>query len=468
MGRVVDAAEHDFDHHVPLIVIGAGACGLVAALKAHDLGAELLVLEQDDAPSGSTALSSGFIPAAGTRFQAEQGIEDSPALFAEELKCKAKGLNNPDLVRTAANNCGLALEWLADRHGLEWIVIDDFLYPGHSCHRMHAVPERTGTALMARLINASEQAGIPIATGARVTTLSADGQIVRGLEVERGDGSTETIGCDALILACCGFGGSHALIDKHIPAMSDALFFGHAGNKGDALQWAAELGAAIGDITGYQGHGSVAWPHGILISWALMMQGAIQVNLLGKRFANEHLGYSEQAVAVLQQPEGIAWNIFDEELHQLGMGFDDYRQAADAGAFRQGRDLRELCRLTSLPEAALQRTFDEVAECREGRGVDALGRDFAGERPLRPPYYAVKVTGAMFHTQGGAMIDGTARVVDADGMPLGNLYAGGGAACGVSGPEASGYLSGNGLLTAVAFGAVAGEAAAKSVVRPAG
>lgn len=464
MGRIIDAAGRAFDHHMPLIIIGAGACGLVAALKAHDLGAELLVLEQDDTPSGSTALSSGFIPAAGTRFQIMRGIEDDPQLFVEDLTHKAKGLNDPDLVRMAAANCGTALEWLSDRHELEWTVIDDFLYPGHSRHRMHAVPERTGAALMARLINAAERQGIPIATGARVTTLFADSSTVRGLEVVRGDGTAETIGCDALILACCGFGGNQAMIDEHIPAMSDALFFGHAGNKGDALQWASGLGAAIGDITGYQGHGSVAAPHGILISWALMMQGAIQVNSLGSRFANEHQGYSEQAVAVLEQPDGVAWNIFDKRLHEMGLEFDDYRQAVEAGAIRRGRDIAELCRLTSLPETALQSTLDEVAKCRTGRRTDAFGRDFTREEPLQAPYCAVKVTGAIFHTQGGAMIDDAARVVDASGAPLGNLYACGGAACGVSGPEASGYLSGNGLLTAVAFGAVAGEAAAKSII----
>jgi fumarate reductase flavoprotein subunit len=70
------------------------------------------------------------------------------------------------------------------------------------------------------------------------------------------------------------------------------------------------------------------------------------------------------------------------------------------------------------------------------------------------------VTGALFHTQGGPMIDETARVVDREGRAFPNLFAGGGAACGVSGPDVAGYLSGNGLLTAIAFGFVAGHEAA--------
>ena len=113
-------------------------------------------------------------------------------------------------------------------------------------------------------------------------------------------------GCDALMLACCGYGGNKSLVARHIPEMAEALYFGHPGNRGDALLWGEQLGAATASLPGYQEHGSVATPHGILISWALMMQGGIQVNARGERFANEHLGYSEQAVPVLAQPGGVA------------------------------------------------------------------------------------------------------------------------------------------------------------------
>jgi fumarate reductase flavoprotein subunit len=71
------------------------------------------------------------------------------------------------------------------------------------------------------------------------------------------------------------------------------------------------------------------------------------------------------------------------------------------------------------------------------------------------------VTGALFHTQGGLADDATARVLRPDGTRLPNLFAAGGAARGVSGPKASGYLSGNGLLTAVTLGQAAGRAAAE-------
>ena len=72
-----------------------------------------------------------------------------------------------------------------------------------------------------------------------------------------------------------------------------------------------------------------------------------------------------------------------------------------------------------------------------------------------PPYCAVKVTGALFHTQGGLDIDTQCRVLREHGTPWPNLLAAGGAARGVSGNAGWGYLSGNGLLSAVAGGAIA-------------
>ena len=57
------------------------------------------------------------------------------------------------------------------------------------------------------------------------------------------------------------------------------------------------------------------------------------------------------------------------------------------------------------------------------------------------------------------MVDEYARVKRADGSVFDRLFACGGAACGVSGPDVSGYLSGNGLLTALALGHLAGGCA---------
>lgn len=465
VGTISHTSPPRLDTAADVVIVGAGACGLVAALRAKAANLEVMVLERDASPSGSTSMSSGFVPAAGTRFQRAIGIgDDTPRRFAADILAKAKGRSDPSLARLASDAIGPALEWLADAVGVDWIVLDQFLYPGHSRHRMHAVPEKTGEALLARLLAAAAAAQIPIVTDACAVRLFASaGRRLDAVEILRPNGATEVVGCGAVVLACSGYGGNPELVRRYIPEIADGPYYGHAGNTGHALLWGQALGAKLEYLSGYQGHGSLAHPHGILISWALMMEGGIQTNAEGNRFSNETDGYSEQAVRVLAQPGGIAWTLYDRRIHAFALAFPDYRQAVAAGAIRAAADVAGLAKITGLPATALATTLSQIDALQAGRTVDRFGRDFTAKPALRAPYHAVKVTGALFHTQGGLMINKEARVVDARGRPFPNLFAGGGAACGVSGPDVSGYLSGNGLLTAIAFGFLAGAAAGAAI-----
>ena len=59
-------AASEFEFSIPVLIVGAGGCGLTAALAARDNGADVLVLERDPKVWGTTAMSTGLIPAAGT------------------------------------------------------------------------------------------------------------------------------------------------------------------------------------------------------------------------------------------------------------------------------------------------------------------------------------------------------------------------------------------------------------------
>ena len=461
--RVVTEANPTFDTEIPVAIIGAGAAGLVAALSCRGAVVEPPVLERDPVPRGSTSLSAGLIPAAGTRFQRERGILDDAETFAADLQRKAHGHSDPALVALVSSRIGPAIEWLADTHALPFSVVHDFDYPGHTNRRMHGLPSRSGAELVDRLRQAAETAEIPLLTEARVTTLIRDHSgTMRGLIAERPDGSEERIGARAVVLACCGYAGNKTLVRKYIPDLADALYFGHPGNEGEAVLWAEQLGAALRDMTGHQGHGSVAHPQGILVSWAVIMEGGFQVNLDGDRFWNESSGYSEAGVAVLRQRDGVAWDIFDARIASITRQFEDFRQAEQQGAVIYADSIEDLATKARLPSDRLRATFDAVEAHKRAGTRDAFGRDWAHGTTLDAPFCAVRVTGALFHSQGGLVIDNQARVTLASGGVIPNLFAAGGAAAGVSGPEASGYLSGNGLLTAVALGRIAGQQAAKT------
>lgn len=413
---------------VPVAIVGAGACGLTAAIFLRERGLDCVLLERDAAPQGSTALSSGFIPAAGTRVQQAAGIDDNPARFAADIQRKAHDTAAPHLVKAYTEAIAPALDALQERHGLAFELLDGFLYPGHAVRRMHTLAAKTGAALVGALAGAAERAGAMLVTNARVHELWWDGERVVGVGYARPDTSVEHLACGALLLACNGFGGNAAMVDALLPEMRGAIFGGHAGNDGSAIAWARELGLDLADLGGYQGHGSWAVPQGALITWALMMEGGIQVNAEGRRFHDETQGYSEAAVHVLAQPGGTAWNVIDGRLLALGRTFPDFADAEGHGAVKPAANADALAALIGCDAAVLRATL-------------------AGTR-LEAPYAAIKVTGALFHTQGGLAVDARCRA-------RANLFAAGGAARGVSGNAVWGYLSGNGLLSAVAGGFIA-------------
>ena len=116
---------------VPVAIVGAGACGLTAAIFLRARGIDCVLLERDATPQGSTALSSGFIPAAGTQVQRAAGVADSAAQFAADIQRKAHDTAAPHLVAAYTGSIAPALDGLA-RHGLQFELLDGFLYPGHS------------------------------------------------------------------------------------------------------------------------------------------------------------------------------------------------------------------------------------------------------------------------------------------------------------------------------------------------
>ena len=431
---------------VPVCIVGGGACGLTAAIALRKAGIDVLVLERDESGTGSSALSSGFIPAAETRLQKSLGIEDSHQLLIDDVMNKAHGQAPLHLLKAYVLAATHAIDEL-EKMGLPFEIVDGFLYPGHTVRRMHTMPEKTGATFMTRLAQVANDLGADFLGQSLVCELWVNSEDrVLGVGYQRPDGAIEHLACHELLLACNGFGGNTEMVKELLPEMANAVFAGHQGNDGTAILWGRQLGLQMGDLDAYQGHGSWVTPQGALMTWAFIMEGGVQVNALGQRFNDETGGYSEAAVHVLSQPGSVAWNIFDAPLLDLLRSFPDYRDAEAAGALRTAKDVAGLAAIVGCEEAALQATLNEV---RAGH-TDSMGRTFS--RSLQAPYHAIKVTGALFHTQGGLEVDAHCRVMKTNGQVLTNLYAAGGAARGVSGRGADGYLAGNGLLSAVGGG----------------
>ena len=95
-----------------------------------------------------------------------------------------------------------------------------------------------------------------------------------------------------------------------------------------------------------------------------------------------------------------------------------------------------------IDAAGLNQTIHDYSEGAAGGGKDAFGR--ALSEPLRAPFYGIKVTVALYHTQGGLKVTADGQVLRGAGSIIPNCYAEGGVAVGVSGKGLEGYLPGNG------------------------
>src|SRR5512136_1844507 len=94
--RFVDGPQEvSGDVETDVLIIGGGGCGLIAALAAAEKGATVFLVEKEKAAGGNTSLSQAMVPAAGTSFQKDAGIEDSKELMAEDILKKNKQGSDP-------------------------------------------------------------------------------------------------------------------------------------------------------------------------------------------------------------------------------------------------------------------------------------------------------------------------------------------------------------------------------------
>ncbi|QFG20086.1 FAD-binding protein [Actinomadura sp. WMMB 499] len=451
-----------FDDEVDVAVIGGGACGLVAALRAaraRDL--VVAVYEKSTRDGCNTRFSSGSLAAGGTRFQRAAGVADSPERHARDILAVSGDAASAPIVHALCRAAPRYVEWLADELGHPVELGRDMARSGQSVPRLHTDAGRAGGARLVRTLRDAVAAAPNIAfvdetPGAGLVT--EDGRVT-GVEVLE-NGALRRVRARAVVLAADGFAASAAMMAEHCPGARGAFYGGVSTSTGDAIGWGIGLGAAVRNMGAFLGHGMVVPGHGTRLNPVLPFLGALLVGTDGRRFADEKAqGYSKLGRLVAARPDGRAVLIWDERMHEIAMRSELMRESAAAGAFSRHDAPADLAAALALPPGALAATladFRAVSVEDDPRGVD--------HGPLRFPLYAGRVTHGVLTTQGGLLVDETGRVRHRDGGTIGGLYAGGGSACGVSGPSAEGYMSGNGLLAALGFGWIIGDHLAATLV----
>jgi fumarate reductase flavoprotein subunit len=460
-----------------LIVIGGGLAGLVAAARASELGLRPIVLEQGaDADYRCNSRASG-----GILHIAYHDAKEDPNTLEKAIRKATSGEVDETLARSVAANAGRAVDWLA-ANGTRFVRASPINW-----HRWTVAPPRPMGAgldfpgrgvdtILTRLSRDMEARGGTILLGHKVVGLRRLADGVLRVECVAGDGSPR-FQARAVVIADGGFQANAEMLREYVSPRPDLLVQrGAATGRGDCIRFAVALGASVTPMSRFYGHllhrdaltNDRLWPYPMLDSIAV---ASMLVGRDGKRIADEARGgiYLANVVAGLDEPASAAivfservWTeIATQGLFPANPNLDQFGgQVVKAGSIAELADALDI---DGEGLAATVGAFNQALGGNVDAGLDVppTGKRFA----LEPPYMAVPVCAGITHTMGGLAIDGHARVVNADGVPLPGLYAAGSSTGGLEGGGSAGYVGG--LMKAVITGLLAAEDLAAASGRPA-
>lgn len=453
--------QRDYD----VIVIGAGAAGLSAAVAAADRGARVLLADAGAQVGGSSRLSGGHFYAAGTEEQRSAGIDDSADAMFEHYMTLNQWLVEPSVVRRYCDLSAPSLAWLQDL-GVRFNAQTVYRSGVSSIARGHP-PEGAGEAVVQVLHGACDQRTIDIVLKARVTELlnDRDGRI-SGIRI----GDDEAT-CGAVVLCAGGFGANPTKLTQHYPAAAAngdwSWYIGSEHAQGDGLDLGQQVGAAL------DGHdrGLLLVTPGFSRDLEVLLPGwLILVNQQGRRFTDETAPYTVLGGLIAHQ-QGPVYAIFDEparvqakrSAQSQAYWVDEVLEAqAQTGRILKADTIEQLAEQTQISGRALAGTLAHYNDdCRSGIDRAFFKPAASGSRAITtPPFYAAEVRPAIIcWTGAGLRIDADAQVQSTGEAAIPGLFAAGETVGSLHGDR---YVGGGGSFgPCIVFGKLAGENAAR-------
>jgi len=440
-----------------VVVIGAGAAGMTAAITAHDAGAKVIVLEKQPITGGNSMLAAGGMNAAETKFQQAKGIKDSVDLMYQDTMKGGKNANDPELARILAKNSASSVDWLTS---IGADISDVGRMAGASINRTHR--PTGGAAVGAHIANVLKENAInrkmDVRVNSAVVKIIVDKQgRVTGVQVEGKHRGLYTIKAKAVVLTAGGFSNNPEQVAYYRPEFRGMTTSNQPGATGDGMALGERAGAELKDMKEIQIHPTVAAGSRILITEAVRGNGAILVNHEGKRFVNELTTRDKASEAILKQTGKSAYLVFDEGIRKSLKQIDGYFHLE---LVKEGATPQQLATVLGMPPEVLAQTIETY-----NQAVDAKN-DAEFKRPDMPralrtaKYYAIEVKPGVHYTMGGLKITPDAQVVAKNGKPMPGFFAAGEVTGGVHGAN---RLGGNSISETITFGRIAGASAVKLV-----
>jgi len=503
---ILDKAE--WYDSADVIVVGYGGGGAVAAVTAHDQGADVLILEKQTSETHvtNTSMSQGFFISPSD----VKGIEE----YLRNLARVDKDLFWTDLetIKVSAEYICQNREWV-DKMGGE---VKQFPraggghreIPGNEVVQIYYF-EDYGPGIMGFLKGLVSQRKIKVMHNIKAKRLIANhrGEVI-GITVEREGGEEVNIkAVRAVILATGGFEFDEAMKLQFLRCYP-AYFSGSPANTGDGVKIAMDMGADLWHMNCISAGFTMKFPEqpfafaptvrggdpGLQLGASSSLSGTeplrhtcgyIIVDKTGHRFTNENYkmhhvnyelgGYDSRGLNFPRIP--AYWIMDQKRIADSPLPPVDRGSAGPVGFYRWSEDnkkeiekgwisyadtIQELGRNLGVHADNLQETMKNYnSYCRSNDDPEFRRRPDSLIPLDTPPYYAVKLWPGGPNTQGGPRRNHKSQVMNVEGDPISGLYATGelGSVFGML------YTGGGNLAECIAFGRVAGENSAKEKPR---
>lgn len=452
-----DNQEVSYETNADIIVVGAGAAGMSAAVTASEAGKSVILLEKSSSTGGNTPAAMNGINAADSDVQLNnKDYQEAKASVEglEELQLQNDHARE-NLVDAFAEKSKDVINWFANDLGVDFEVeiSKDDRNTVQNYYMLQARKDgSTGSTMINAITAALKNTDVNLYTGVDAYELvqDKDGKIT-GVKAKDANNKEITFTADSVLLATGGFGHNNTLIAKYNEKLANCTTDEIAPTTGEGLEMALQVGAKAVDLGEIQTFPVVAKDYGMVTPNKLpggFPLNAIVVNDNAERFASEAF---EMADAILKQPEGHAYMIFAES--QLN---DDLKKMVDGGFIQEGDNAKELAEKLGLDEDALADTINNFNE----DIADGVDDAFNKENPvkLEGKLYGFQYGVGAHYFMGGILINEKTQVLNENEEPIEGLYAAGEVTGGFHGTQ---RIDGSGLGDSFVFGRIAGEELSK-------
>ena len=455
-----------------VLVVGAGMAGFSAAVRAAEAGANVILIDKsaNELGDGNVLMASGSLRAGG-----KSPRSDPTELYEFVMSEK---IAYPELVKAWAATCGLAIDWLvACGVGLDEKQPGRIWLDQESEISLAPVYKKdVGRRALSKLKQRFEQLGGRYLNGIEAVSLIREQERICGVSGKK-QGEAIEIHSQATILSTGGFSANKEMVRQYIGPYADRCKLRGSKNcTGDGLRMAIQVGAKAVNLKYFYGHllsrnaltDDRFWPYPRLDSF---VDEGMLVDRNGNRFVDE--GRGDVAVAnELARTSDVtgAALIFDFATWDAAKD-DAFSKSVktpapnpwlmdNEGEIFHHETVEGLAQEIGIGAANLVKTVEQYNRAVETGNAIALTVPRTGTpKPLRAPYYGLKVVPGITFTMGGVLINGRGEVLNQSEQPIAGLYAAGDAIGGLMGGYRGGYTGG--LMQAVVTGILAGENAAR-------